>query len=128
MGTLRVHKEKTEGGKGGVDFTPYYFLNVFLPIFWFAYLGVAATYVFATFWLSPLLNTELWVPIIFYSLSTAFLALTISCTIMGVMFREHDLVRAEEIIKIPMIVAASVLVIRFALPVITTIQQMLAVN
>jgi hypothetical protein len=128
MSTSHGHREKVEGGKGGIDFTPYYFLNVFLPIFWFAYLGVAATYVFTTFWLSPLLNTDLWVPIIFYSLSTAFVALTISCTIMGVMFREYDAVRAEEIIKIPMIVAASVLVIRFALPVITTIQQMLAVN
>ena len=128
MSTLRVHKEKGEGENGRIDFTPYYFLNVFLPIFWFAYLGVAATYVFVTFWLSPLLNSDLWVPIIFYSLSTAFLALTIACTVVGVMMSQYDIRRAEEIIKIPMIVAASVLVIRFALPVITTIQQMLAVN
>ncbi len=128
MSTLRVHKERGEGENGGLDFTPYYFLNVFLPIFWFAYLGVAATYVFVTFWLSPVLNPDLWIPIIYYSLSTAFLALTIACTIMAVMMGGYDVRRAEEIIKIPMIVAASVLVIRFALPVITTIQQMLAIN
>ena len=128
MSTLRVHKEKGESENGGLDFTPYYFLNVFLPIFWFAYLGVAATYVFSTFWLSPLLNPDLWIPIIYYSLSTAFLALTIACTVMGVMMGEYDTRRAEEIIKIPMIIAASVLVIRFALPVITIMQQMLAVN
>lgn len=109
------------------DFMPYYFLNIFLPIFWFTYLGVAGTYVFVSFWMSPALDDSLWIPIIYYSLSTAFLALTIACTVMGVMMQKYDMKKAEEIIKIPMIVAASVLILRFALPLINTIQVMMSV-
>ena len=123
---MNTHTHPHNGTKG-TDFTPYYFLNVFLPVFWFTYLGVAATYVFASFWLSPALDDSLWIPIVYYSLSTAFLALTIACTVMGVMFRKYDMIKAEEVIKIPMIVAASVLILRFALPLIAAIQQMLTV-
>lgn len=110
-----------------LDFTPYYFLNVFLPIFWFTYLGIAATYVFVSFWFSPAIDDTMWVPIIYYSLSTAFLALSIACTVMAISLQKYDSRRAEEIIKIPMIVAASVLILRFTLPLIDAIQGMLTV-
>jgi hypothetical protein len=110
-----------------LDFTPYYFMNVFLPIFWFTYLGIAATYVFVSFWFAPAYDDSLWVPIIFYSLSTAFLALTIACTVMGITLQKYDLRKAEMVIKIPMIVAASVLILRFTIPLVNAMQQMMMV-
>lgn len=127
MNTHSHSHEASHTPKGRLDFTPYYFLNVFLPVFWFTYLGIAATYVFVSFWLSPALDDSLWVPIIYYSLSTAFLALTIACTVMAIMMQKYDMKRAEEIIKIPMMVAASVLILRFVLPLINAVQVMMIV-
>jgi hypothetical protein len=110
-----------------LDFTPYYFMNVFLPIFWFTYLGIAATYVFVSFWVTSMFDDTVWIPIIYYSLSTAFLALTIACTVMGITLQKYDLRKAEMVIKIPMIVAASVIILRFTIPFIGTVQQLMAV-
>lgn len=114
-------------GKIRLDFTPYYFMNVFLPIFWFTYLGIAATYVFVSFWVTSMFDDTVWIPIIYYSLSTAFLALTIACTVMGITLQKYDLRKAEMVIKIPMIVAASVIILRFTIPFIGTIQQLMSV-
>jgi hypothetical protein len=123
MNTHVAHKEE----KIRLDFTPYYFMNVFLPIFWFTYLGVAATYVFVSFWVTSMFDDTVWIPIIFYSLSTAFLALTIACTVMGITLQKYDLRKAEMVIKIPMIVAASVIILRFTLPFIETVQSLMSV-
>jgi hypothetical protein len=116
------HKEEHEDvgsrKKLRLDFTPYYFMNVFLPIFWFTYLGIAATYVVATLLLPSSLDDSIWIPIIFYSLSTAFVALTIACTSMSMTLQKYDLTKAEMVIKVPMVVAACVLLLRFLVPIV----------
>jgi quinol-cytochrome oxidoreductase complex cytochrome b subunit len=99
-----------------LDFTPYYFMNFFLPIFWFAYLGIAATFILVSLLLPPEFDTSIWVPIFYYSLSTAFLALTIACTAVSLTLQKYDLVKAEMVIKVPMIVALCVIVLRFLIP------------
>ena len=120
--SMHTHKDVHKEEEVRLDFTPYYFMNVFLPIFWFTYLGVAATYVFVSFWLTPAFDDAVWIPIIYYSLSTAFLALTIACTVMSIVLQKYDLKKAEMVIKVPMVVAASVIILRFTIPLIDTVR------
>lgn len=104
------------------DFTPYYLLNSFLPVFWFTYLGVAATYVIVATFFAPAVDQTILVPILYYTLATAFSCLTIACMVMAHMIREYDLHRAMQIMKIPAFVALVFLGLRFLVPVIQYIQ------
>jgi len=107
-----------------LDFTPYYLLNGFLPIFWFTYLGIVGTYVVVALFFDPSINDTMWVPVIYYALSTAFLALAISCTVMARLVKDFDPHRAVQIMKIPVFVAIVVLGLRFFVPIVQYIQTL----
>ena len=108
----------------GLDFTPYYLLNGFLPIFWFTYLGVVGTYVVVALFFDASISDTMWVPVIYYALATAFFALAISCVVMARLIKDFDPHRAVQIMKIPVFVAIVVLGLRFFVPVIQYIQTL----
>lgn len=107
-----------------LDFTPYYLLNGILPVFWFTYLGIAATFVVVNVVFEPTITETMWVPILYYTLATAFLALTISCTIMANLIKDFDSHRAVQIMKIPVFVALIFFGLRFLVPTLQYIQAL----
>jgi hypothetical protein len=109
-----------------IDFSPYLFMNTFLPIFWFGYLGFAATYVFFTMFLTPAFDATVWATVVFYSLGTAFVVLTIACTVMGIVLERYDVRKAEMVLKVPMVVAACIIILRFLIPSVASIQTVIA--
>ena len=107
-----------------MDFTPYYYLNATLTFFWLTYLGVAATFVVVSLFFAPTIDDTMWVPIFFYSLSTAYVIFTIGSTIMAKSLRVCDPDRALEIIKLPLFIAAAVLLLRFLIPLLDYLQSL----
>ncbi len=106
------------------EFTPYYLLNGFLPIFWLTYLGIAGTFVVVSVFFEPSINDTIWVPIIYYVLATAYLGLTIACVVMAHLIRGFNPGRAVQIMKIPVFVATVVFLLRFVIPVIQYLEQL----